>query len=123
MSSKYYEDVEVVANAYIKATYKGDLDQMRSIFSSTAVMNGYLDGELISGGPEPFFNQLETSPSLESLGAPYKAEVKSIDVDGDVASVVIHETGYGPMTFTNYLHLVKKDTKWEITSKTFVGRG
>ena len=68
---------------------------------------GRLDGQLIEGTPEPFFNDLASQPSLRDSGADYKASIESIHVTGNVASAVLRETGFGPFSFTDYFHLLK----------------
>ncbi len=113
--------VQAIADAYIAATYEGDAETLRKIFHESAVMNGYMDGKLLMSGPEPFIEQMGSNPSLKASGAPYKAAIDYIDVSGNIGSVTISETGFGPKSFTNYLHVLKQDGEWKIVSKTFTG--
>ena len=95
---------------------------MKTLFDDAAVMNGYLNGQLVKGSPELFFAQLESMPSLESVGAPYEAKIEAVNADDAIGSVTIRETGFGPMSFTNYLHIMKDSSGWKIVSKTFFGK-
>jgi len=112
--------VRMVVQQYIDGTYQGDVKALRDCFHPKAVMNGYLGDQLLVGGPEPFFENIENNPSMAEGGAPYQGEITSLDVVGNVASVTIKETGFGGnMAFTDYFHLLKDQGEWKIISKTF----
>ena len=112
--------VRAVVEKYIDGTYTGDAQKLRDCFHPDAVMNGYLEGKLFLGGPEPFFEDIAKNPSMASADAPYKTEITNIEVVGDVASATLKETGFaGKFAFTDFFHLVKQDGEWTITSKTF----
>jgi hypothetical protein len=116
--------VREVVDRYIDATYRGDAEALRSCFHESAVMSGYLGEELLTGGPERFFQDIASTPSMESTGAPYVAETTSLEVVGSAASVRVDETGFfGRFAFSNWFHLVKgEDGAWLIVSKLFAGR-
>jgi ketosteroid isomerase-like protein len=112
--------VREVVQQYIDGTYQGDVKALRDCFHPKAVMNGYLGDQLLVGGPEPFFKNMEKAPSMAEGGVPYQGKITSLDVVGNVASVTIKETGFGgAMDFTDYFHLLKDEGKWKIISKTF----
>lgn len=120
MANSEKDAVCEVVQKYIDGTYQGDVSALRECFHSTAVMNGYLNDQLLLGDPEPFFQEMENNPSMAEGGAPYKGEIASLDVVGSVASVTVKETGFaGTMSFTDYFHLIKVDDAWKIFSKTF----
>jgi hypothetical protein len=113
------ELVRAVVDDYVSGTYEADIEKLRGTFNDKASMHGFLDGQLIEATPEPFLEDVGSKPSLRESGAPYKATIESVHVIGNVASVVLRETGFGPFSFTDYFHLLKKDGKWQIVSKTF----
>lgn len=114
------EAVREIVQKYIDGTYKGDVQALRDCFHPKAVMNGYLQDQLLLGGPEPFFENIKNNPSMAEAGAPYKGEITSVDVVGNVASVSIKEKGFaGSMAFTDFFHLIKEQGIWKIISKTF----
>jgi hypothetical protein len=120
MATTDKDSVCEVVNKYIEGTYQGDVLTLRECFHSKAVMNGYLNDQLLLGGPEPFFKEIENNPSMAEGGAPYKGEITSVELAGNVASVTLKETGFaGSMSFTDYFHLIKVDDGWKIFSKTF----
>jgi len=117
-------EVREAAARYVDATYRGDVDALRACFHESAVMSGYLGEELLTGSPERFFQDIATTASMESTGAPYVAETAVVEVVGNVASVRIDETGFfGRFAFSNWFHLVRDEAgAWLIVSKLFVGR-
>jgi len=116
--------VREVAHRYIDAVYRGDAATLRACFHPSAVMSGYLGDELLTGTPERFFEDIGSTPPMASSGAPYVAEVVSVEVVGGAASVRIDETGFfGSLSFANWFHLIRGvDGEWSIVSKLFAGR-
>lgn len=112
--------VRNVVQRYIEGTFTSDVKALRDCFHPKAVMNGYLGDQLLIGDPEPFFENMEQAPSMAEGGAPYQGDITSVDVVGNVASVILKETGFGgDMTFTDYFHLLREKGEWKIISKTF----
>lgn len=111
--------LKVIQN-YIDGTYQGNVKLLRDCFHKNTVMNGYLEDQLLLGGPELFFENIENNPSMAEGDTPYKGEITSIDVVGNVASAIIKEMGFGgSMAFTDYFHLIKEAGQWKIISRTF----
>ena len=120
MTNAAEQEVRKVVQQYIDGTYQGDAVALRDCFHPKAVMNGYLQDQLHLGGPEPFFENIESNPSMAKEGAPYKAEITYVDVVGNIACVTLKETGYaGTMAFTDCFHLIRVEDGWKILSKTF----
>jgi len=119
MSNSDLDAVNAVVQAYITATFEGDVAGFSKIFHKSIAMNGYLGEQLLIGNADAFLDQIGNNPSLKSGGAPYKATIEGLEVSGKVASVTLNETGFGDMSFTNYLHLIAEDGRWSIISKTF----
>jgi hypothetical protein len=118
------EDVREVRDAlarYVDAVYRGDLPALTACFHPAAAMSGYLGEELLTGGPERFFEDVASAPPMDSTGAPYVAEVTSVEVVGDVATARLDETGFfGALAFANWFHLVRTgDGTWLIVGKLF----
>ncbi len=112
--------VRKVIENYMEGTFKADVETLKSCFHPNAVMNGYLGQDLLIGGPEPFFSDIGSNPSMESGGLPYRGEIISLEINKQVASVTLKEEGFPDgMSFLNYFHLIKESGNWKITSKTF----
>ena len=123
MQGETYElrDVREAVGRYIDATYRGDVEALRACFHESAVMSGYLGEELLTGSAERFFQDIASTPSMESTGAPYVAETTSVEVVGNAASVRVDETGFfGRFAFSNWFHLLRgADGDWLIVGKLF----
>jgi hypothetical protein len=112
--------VRAVMERYVEAAFKADVDTLRELFHPAAVMSGYLGDDLLAGSPEPFLADLRGRPSMESVGAAYKADILDIHASSLTASLRLEETGFfGVASFVNYFHLLKVDGEWKIVSKTF----
>jgi hypothetical protein len=120
MASSEKDAVRKVIQKYVDGTYQGDVKALMQCFHPNAVMNGYLGDQLLLGGPEPFFENIENNPPMAQGGVPYKGEITFIDVVGSVATVTLKEFGFAEkINFTNYFHLIKVEGGWKIFSKTF----
>ena len=57
---------------------------------------------------------------MASNNDPYQAEIESIRIEGNVASVIVSETGFrGEGTLVDFFHLIKVEGQWYIISKLF----
>jgi hypothetical protein len=123
MSASHDEAVAAVRGVlerYTDATYRADVNGLRSTFHLAASMVGYLGDDLLVGTPEPFFADIGGRPSMAESGAPYKAEISALHVSGRTASATVEESGFfGAMRFVNYFHLLNVGGEWRIVSKTF----
>ena len=112
--------VRAVVERYVDATYRADIEQLRSTFHPGAAMSGYLGDDLLVGTPEPFFADMGSRPSMAETGVAFKPEITSIQVSGRAAAVTLEEDGFfGVFRFVNYFHLLKVDGEWKLISKTF----
>ena len=112
--------VKQVIQNYMDGTYKAEIDKLKGVFHEKAVMNGYLGPDCLIADPSGFVADIASAPSMESKGDPYQAEIESIRIEGNVASVIVSETGFrGEGTLVDFFHLIKVDGKWSIISKLF----
>lgn len=112
--------VTAVVRDYIDGTYHGDTEKLRGVFHEKAVMNGYLGDDCLLADPAPFIEDIASSPVMADEGDPYQAEIESVRIEGNVASVVVSETGFkGDGTLVDFFHLIKTDGSWHIISKLF----
>lgn len=112
--------VDDVINAYIKGTYTADVKMLESVFHEKARMSGYLGEDLLIGGPQPFIEDMGSQESMESKGDPYESEIVSKTIVGNIADVVIRESGFrGTLTLEDHFHLINDGSRWWIISKLF----
>jgi hypothetical protein len=116
--------VREVVERYVDAVFRADVAELRACFHPTAAMTGYLGDDLLAAGPQPFFEDVARTSSMQSMNAPYEAEVVSVEVVGDAAAVRLDETGFfGTLSFVNWFHLIRTpDSEWRIVSKLFAAR-
>jgi hypothetical protein len=111
--------LEVIGN-YRNGTYRADVSLLRGVFHEKAAMNGYLGSEPLVSDPEPFIADIGGAPSMESAGDPYRAEVEFCRIEGNVASVILSETGFrGSASLVDFFHLIRIDGQWKIIAKLF----
>lgn len=101
---------------YIEGTKTGDVDKLKKVFYSEAIMSGNLMGnQLICGTPEPFYNDIKGKIAPPE----YDAQITSIDITDEIARATLVEIGLLGINFVNYFHLQKIDGQWRIVSKLF----
>ncbi len=111
--------VAAVIHRYIEGYINADEQILREVFASDAVMHGYVGERLVAGSPEPFIQRASSEPALNSLGLALKYDIEQVAVTGNAASVMLKEYKFGDFSFTDYMHLLKRDGIWKIVSKTF----
>src|ERR1700742_1277831 len=119
MPSSDIDLVRAVIESYIEGTRRGDLALVQQTFHPDARMSGVLQGKLLGGTPQPFFDAVANAPAPMKSGEPYTARISHLDVAGPAASVTLAEGPYLGMHFTNYFHLIKIGAEWRIVSKAF----
>lgn len=112
--------VKQVIQDYMDGTYFADVEKLKNVFHDSAVMNGYLGSDVLLGDPAPFIEDIASSTVMADEGDAYQAEIESIRIEGNVAAVVVSETGFkGSATLVDFFHLIKTDGTWKIISKLF----
>lgn len=119
MSTAQHEAVEAVVARYVEGARHGDVDTLRDVFHPQAAMFGYIQGDLLAGGPEPYFQAVAGAPAPASSGEDYQADITELSVSGTAASATLAEKNYLGMAFTTYFHLLQIDGAWRIVSKAF----
>jgi hypothetical protein len=114
--------VRATIQLYLDGTREGDVSKVQRSFHPQIRMSGYLQGQLLVGGPEPFYEAVTNAPAPAKSGEPYRAEVTHVEVAGPAAAATLVEGPYLGMHFTTYFHLLEIDGRWQIVSKTFMHR-
>ncbi len=119
MSSDDRAEITAVITQYVGAYLRADVDALRTVFARDAVMNGYVGNRLVTGAPEIFIQNVSKAPSIGSLGQNPRYEIGEIQITGHAAAVTVTQYDFGDFNFTDYMHLMKRDGRWQIISKTF----
>jgi len=94
MADREFRKIANIIERYREGTYTANEAVLRDVFHPEATMSGYLGDQLLMGGLEPFFDELKSSPSMESERAEYSVVITHLEIEGNVASVTIDETGF-----------------------------
>ncbi len=114
------KQIKKLIETYAAGTYEADTDKLKSVFHEKAVMNGYLGENILLGDPKPFIEDIGQNPSMKSQGAKYNAEIEYMNVEENIATVIVSETAFrGDGAMVNHFHLIKTDGSWKIISKLF----
>lgn len=119
MSEDDRAQITQVITQYVEAYLQADVDALRDVFASDAVMNGYVGERLVTGVPEMFIQNVSKAPPIAAQGGSPTYEIGEIEITGNAAAVTLREMGFGALNFTDYMHLLKRDGAWKIVSKTF----
>ena len=112
--------VKQVMQNYMDGTFNANIEQLKSAFHPNAVMNGYLGPDCVIATPAAFIEDIASDPSMASQGDAYHAEIESLRIEGNVAAVVVSETGFrGSASLVDFFQLIKADGEWKIISKLF----
>ena len=103
------------AQDYYDAMVAGDEARLRALFDARAPIAGHYEGEYQWLDLDAFVS--EAVSLIGQHGAQHCA-VKSVRVDGDIATVVIRGR-YAGQIFVDHLSMLEVDGRWKITAKTF----
>ena len=114
------KQIKKIIETYVMGTYEADTDKLKSVFHKKAVMNGYLGKDILLGDPQPFIEDMRKNPSMNSQSVKYNAEIEYMNVEGNIATVIVSETSFrGEGAMANHFQLIKTDGSWKIISKLF----
>lgn len=114
------QKVKTVIQEYIDGTFAADVDKLKNVFHENAVMNGFLGDNILIATPDAFIKDIKENSSMKSQKAPYHAEIEYITIEGNIATVIVSESGFrGSEKLVNHFHLIKINDEWQIISKLF----
>ena len=104
---------------YVEGTANGDIQRVRSAFHADSGMIGFMGPDLLSDGPEPYYEFLQQNPATNESIASYSSNLKNLEVNDSIARATLLEDGFFGMDFVTHLTLIKTDGQWTISNKTF----
>lgn len=111
-----YAAVEAAAMKFVKSVAEGNSKYAKELFTTDAVLFGYLDGELEHGSIEQFYHNVDTV----GAGDDFKARIDIVSIEESVAVVrVLEEKWGGRIDFTDYLLLMKMNGEWKCVAKAY----
>jgi hypothetical protein len=112
-----YAPLLAVARDYLDGMMFADEAKLRRAFHPKCHIVGHFRGRLEYDPLDAFIDACKKEGSIPA-GAPYFAEIVSVDVTGDTAVVKLIDDYLG-IRFTDYLTMVNADGRWVIVNKAF----
>lgn len=110
------KEIKIIIEKYVQGTCTGNVNILKSVFQTNAVMSGDLgSSKLVLASPNLFFEDIAGYEAPES----YNYSIENIRVEGDIATVELKEFNLKDRNFVNYFQLQKIDNQWKIISKLF----
>jgi Putative lumazine-binding len=103
---------------YFSAIYAGDTQRLAHVFSPTAMLIGWDEGELKCVTRDRWFAFVEATPSPRSQGAPLDSKILQVDIFGTVAVVKVREV-YRSFAYVEFLSLLWTGQRWQIVNKCY----
>lgn len=111
--------IRQIVDYYVDGLRHGSVETLQKAFHPQAIMAGYFGGERMLMTMEQFHELVRSVPAPATSGEPYRHEITSLQVSGNVATVEIAEYSFLGHDFRTSFHLLKTDGEWQITAKLF----
>ncbi len=111
------EAVEAVVVDYLEGMIYGQRDRLERAMHPKCMQAGHFGGAYEYFDRDTFISSVVGETALPP-GTPYRSEIVSVDMTGDVAVVKVVDDCFGT-TFTDYLTLIKHESRWQIVMKAF----
>lgn len=112
------DNLTKTVNEYFTAIHAGDTQALAQVFSPTATLVGWDEGELKCVARDRWFAFVNATPSPQSQGAPLDSEILRVDVFGTVAVAKVREA-YRNFEYVEFLSLLWTGKRWEIVNKCY----
>ncbi|MEQ9258692.1 MAG: nuclear transport factor 2 family protein [Roseovarius sp.] len=111
------EAIEAVVIDYLEGMIYGQRDKLERAMHPLCMQAGHFNGQYEFFDRETFIRSLEAE-EMQAPGTPYRHEILSVEITGDVAVVKVDDDCFGT-TFTDWLTLIRHEGKWQIVMKAF----
>jgi hypothetical protein len=103
---------------YFSAVHAGDTHSLGQLFSPTATLAGWDEGELKSVPRDRWLEFVGRIPSPRSQGDPLDSEILDLDVFGTAAVAKVREY-YRNFQYVEFLALLWTGNRWQIMHKCY----
>ena len=111
-------EISQLLTQYFDGLYKGDVEELRSVFHPQAQLFGDVRGKPYQNTLEGFLSVVGGRSSPHDNGEPFRMEVLGVEVLNQVAYVKARCPMLG-FNYFDYLSLVQDEGRWLITNKLF----
>lgn len=113
------EEIREVVEHYAEVLRDGSVDALRKAFHPQAIMSGYFNDDLMIMDMEGFAGLVRSIEPPSKTGEPFRYDLESAQVTGDIATVEITEYSFLGHDFRTCFHMTRIDGRWQITAKLF----
>ena len=107
---------------YVDGVAKGDAAKLEQGFNEGAWMFGTVGGQRLDMPISEMIKMIVEKPA--DVDGSFRATVRSVEEEGDVAVVVLEEEGFwGTLSFVDFFSLARIDGSWKIVNKVFAHTG
>jgi len=113
------EQLESAVQRYFNLMYDFDLANFDDVFSKTAQLHGFREGQMTMWTIDKYRDVLKGRQSPKSLGAPREEEILMVDFASPTQALVKAKVRLNTAVFIDYLVFHQVEGKWTITSKAY----
>ena len=92
---------------------------MKRIFHPQCRLSSAADGIVSDLDIETYYARVKDRPSPRSLNQPRYDAILGILASGEGAATAMLRTARAPRLYTDFLHLLRVDGRWQIIAKTY----
>jgi hypothetical protein len=104
---------------YFTGTYEANAEKLKQAFHADAHITGFIKNEYFDWNLTSFIKRVTSGSSAKTQGEKYDKEIILLDKTNDVAMVKAR-VQVGPLSFTDYITLLKINRVWTIRNKSFI---
>lgn len=114
-----YAEITAALQAYFDGLYDGDVALMKRIFHPECRLFSAPDGAANEMDIETYYARVNERPSPRSLNQQRHDAILAISASGEGAASAVLRTARAPRLYTDFLHLLLIDGRWQVVSKTY----
>ncbi|MEY9495882.1 hypothetical protein ABIF33_004902 [Bradyrhizobium elkanii] len=119
MTSRGFDQIKDLVEAYYQGMYAGEGELLRRVFDPATCIRGFFADQYMESDLDQFILRMTSCPSPQALGQPHHLEVVDIRSDGGIGTAIVRDTLHG-MTFVDHLSLLRGGDGWKVVGKSYM---
>jgi hypothetical protein len=111
--------IEAAVKTYLDGLHEGDAEKLAAVFHPTSSLTYEEGGTLTPLPRDQWLEAVRTRPSPQSRGLPRHDHILQIDQASPTMAFVKLKCAIPPRFFTDYLCLLKVESRWQVAQKVF----
>ncbi len=112
------QQIKETISLYFNGTYHGDSSQLKRAFHPDAHITGSLNDQICDWSLTDFITRVTVKPTSADKGEKFDKVILFIDKTNNAAMVKARAV-VGDVIFTDYITLLKINSRWVIRNKSF----